>query len=227
MAGLVVTIDGPAASGKSTAARLLAERLGVSFLDTGAMYRAVTLAAMRAGIDMENEQALLGLLNSSEFEFTVRQGRMVVSLDGADVSMEIREPLVTANARHIAGATKVRERLVQMQRQFAALQDGVVTEGRDQGTVAFADADVKFFLVADAAERARRRQKELQANRCRSNLAEIQKAIEDRDRSDENRQVSPLRAADDAIIVDTTNLSIEEVVEKLVNCVKAKCSNKN
>jgi len=227
MAGLVVTIDGPAASGKSTAARLLAERLGVSFLDTGAMYRVVTLAAMRAGIDMEDEQALLGVLNSSKFEFTIRQGRMVVSLDGSDVSRQIREPLVTASARHIAGAGKVRERLVRMQREFAALQDGVVTEGRDQGTVAFADADVKFFLVADAAERARRRQTELQANRCRSSLAEIQKAIEDRDRSDENRQAGPLRAADDAIIVDTTDLSIEEVVEKLVNCVKAKCSNKD
>jgi cytidylate kinase len=224
---MIVTIDGPAASGKSTAARRLAERLGVSFLDTGAMYRAVTLAATRAGVELEDEEALLGILAEHEFEFVGRHGQMVAYLDGVDVSEEIRDPEVTANARYIAGAAKVREKLVQMQRDFAALQDGIVTEGRDQGTVAFADADVKLFLVADAAERAKRRQADLLAKGRKESLGDIQKAIEARDRSDENRETGPLRAAEDAIMVDTTDLSIEEVVEKLVSCVKAKCSDKD
>jgi len=227
MAEMIVTIDGPAASGKSTAARLLAERLGVSFLDTGAMYRAMTLAAMRAGVDLEDEDALLGILAEHEFKFVGRRGQMVAYLDGVDVSKEIRDPEVTASARNVAGAVKVREKLVQMQRDFAALQDGVVTEGRDQGTVAFANADVKFFLVADVPERAKRRQAELLAKGRKESLGDIQKAIEARDRSDEDRETGPLRAAADAIIVDTTDLSIEEVVEKLVSCVKAKCSDKN
>lgn len=224
---MIVTIDGPAASGKSTAARLLAERLGLSFLDTGAMYRAVTLAATRAGVELEDEEALLGILAEHEFEFVAQRGQMVAYLDGVDVSEEIRDPEVTASARHIAAVAKVREKLVRMQQDFADLQDGIVTEGRDQGTVAFADADVKFFLVADAAERAKRRQAELLARGRNESLGDIQKAIETRDNSDRKRETGPLRAAADAIIVDTTNSSIEEVVEKLMSCVKAKCSDKN
>ncbi len=219
MANLVITIDGPAASGKSTVARLLAERLGVSFLDTGAMYRAVTLAAIEAGVDMSDEEKLLGVLGSSEFQFTFIEGRMVVYIDGIDVTEQIRRPEVTANARYIASAAKLREKLVEMQRQFAAREKKIVAEGRDQGTVAFPDAGVKFYLTADATERAKRRQIELRAKGSSENLEQIQNAIEERDKSDEERAVGPLRPAEDAIVVDTTDLSIEEVVEKLLHCV--------
>jgi cytidylate kinase len=219
MANLIITIDGPAASGKSTVARLLAERLGASFLDTGAMYRAVTLAAMQAGVDMSDKGKLLEVLDNREFQFTIKKEKMTVCIDGVDVTEKIRQPEVTANAKHIASSAKVREKLVQMQRQLAAGEDKIVTEGRDQGTVTFPDADIKFFLTAETVERARRRQAELKAT-CGSptcdSLEKIQRAIEERDKSDEGREVGPLKPAGDAIVVDTTNLSIEEVVEKLL-----------
>ncbi len=227
MADLIITIDGPAASGKSTAARLLAEKLGASFLDTGAMYRAVTLAAMQAGVDMSDEEELLDVMETSKFQFSLKRGKMVVCLDGFDVSERIRETQITANARHIASSPKVRDRLVQMQRQFAAGRQKIVTEGRDQGTVVFGDADIKFYLTADSIERARRRQAELRAKGDDESLKRIQKAIEERDKSDENRAVGPLRPAQDAIIVDTTDLSIEQVVEKLLGYVTEKCLKKN
>ena len=227
MAEMVITIDGPAASGKSTAARMLARKLGAGFLDTGAMYRAVTLAAMQAEVDMNNEDKLLGVMETSEFQFSLRDGKMVVCINGMDVTGQIRRPQITANARYIASSPKAREKLVQMQRQFASGRQKIVTEGRDQGTVAFSDADIKFYLTADSAERARRRQAELRAKGGDQSLEQIQKAIEERDKSDENRTVGPLRPAEDAIVVDTTDLSIEEVVEKLLCYVKEKCLRKN
>jgi len=223
MANLVVTIDGPAASGKSTIARLLAEKLGASFLDTGAMYRAVTLAAIRAGVDMSDEEKLLGVLETSEFHFAVKEGKMAVCIDGVDVTEQIRQPEVTAKARHIASQARLREKLVEMQRQFASTEKKIVTEGRDQGTVAFADADVKFFLTADVKERARRRQAELRSKGSSESLEQIQRAMEERDKSDEDRAVGPLRPARDAIVIDTTDLSKDEVLERLLRCVEEKC----
>ena len=241
MANLIITIDGPAASGKSTVARRLAERLGASFLDTGAMYRAVTLAAMQAGVAMNDEDELLSVLDNREFEFAIEEGKMAVCIDGVDVTEQIRGAEVTANARHIASSAKIRENLVQMQRQVAAEEGKIVTEGRDQGTVAFPNADIKFYLTAKPIERARRRQAELRAkgggeslngssNAMKSvwgSLEKIQRAIEERDKSDESRAVGPLRPAGDAIVIDTTNLSIEEVVEKVLCCVKEKCLKKD
>jgi cytidylate kinase len=221
MANLVITIDGP------TVARLLAEKLGASFLDTGAMYRAVTLAAIRAGVDMSDQEKLLAVIGTSEFQFSVKEGKMVVCIDGVDVSEQLRNPEITANARHIASAPKVREKLVEMQRQFAAGQEKIVTEGRDQGTVAFGDADIKFYLTAEPSERARRRQAELRAEGLSESLEKIQRAIEERDKSDENRTVGPLKPAGDAIVIDSTDLSIEEVVEKLLCYVKEKCLKKD
>jgi len=220
MAKLIITIDGPAASGKSTAARLLAERIGASFLDTGAMYRAVTLAAIESGADMNDEEKLLAVFDERKFRFAVREGRTVVFIDGVDVTERIRQPEVTANARYIASAVKVREKLVEMQRQFAAREKRIVTEGRDQGTVAFPDADIKFFLTADVKERARRRSDEQQTIGDRESPEQIQRAIEERDKSDQERAVGPLKPADDVIVIDTTDLSIEEVVETLLRIVE-------
>ena len=220
MAKLVITIDGPAASGKSTVARLLAERIGASFLDTGAMYRAVTIAAMRAGIDMADERKLLDVLQKSKFVFDIKNGVMTASVNGVDVTEEIRKPEVTENVHYVASAGKLREKLVEMQRQFAANHEKIVTEGRDQGTVAFADADIKFFLTASVAERARRRYAELQAKGEKVNLQQIEKDIEQRDKRDRDRAVGPLKPAPDAIVIDTTDLTIEQVVQKFLGYVK-------
>ena len=227
MAGLVITIDGPAASGKSTVAQRLAEKLDAAFLDTGAMYRAVTIAAKDAGVDMNDEQELLAVMEKSKFKFLaeadpcLRRPKLVpvktgmrAFVNGIDVTEQIRQPDITASARYIASAPKVRAKLVQMQREFAARHKKVVTEGRDQGTVAFPDADMKFYLTAALPERARRRQAELRAKGCDQSLEQVRQAIEQRDKSDQHRTVGPLRPASDAIILDTTNLSIDEVVEK-------------
>jgi len=214
---MIITIDGRAASGKSVSARLLARRIGASFLDTGAMYRAVTLAAMRAKVDIENEEAVLKVLSEKEFDFTSRgrDGQMVVKLDGVDVSGAIREPAVTANAQYVASSAKVRKKLVEMQRRYALGQRCLVTEGRDQGTIAFPEANIKFYLTASPDERARRRQQELSADGKKVSLQDVRRAIRSRDESDEGRSSGPLKAAEGAIVVDTTDMSIEEVVAKL------------
>jgi cytidylate kinase len=227
MADLIVTIDGPAASGKSTVARLLARRLGVSFLDTGAMYRAVTLAAMNAAVNLSDEGQLAALMDRTEFSFSIVGDKMIVRVDGRDVTEQIRSPQVTANARYIAAAPAIRARLVEMQRQFAAAHTRIVTEGRDQGTVVFPDADVKFYLTADAAERANRRLAEMSEQGLSGDLEEIQQAIEQRDKSDAARSVGPMTPAADAVVVDTTDMSIEQVVGKLFECVKQRCSKKH
>ena len=223
MANLVITIDGPAASGKSTVARLLAEKLGARFLDTGAMYRAVTLAALEAGADMTNDTKLLTVMHDSDFKFDTQQGKTKVSINAIDVTDKIRSPEVTANARYVASKPKLRDKLVQMQRKLAQAQKRIVTEGRDQGTVAFPDADIKFFLTAEPKERARRRQADLQAKGSEQDIDRVRTDIDERDRSDEGRAVGPLKPAHDAIIVDTTKLSIEQVVQKLLNFVE-RCS---
>ncbi|MBN1975534.1 MAG: (d)CMP kinase [Sedimentisphaerales bacterium] len=222
MSNFIITIDGPAASGKSTVARLLAQKLGASFLDTGAMYRAVTFAAMQSGIDLTSEEKLLEVIADRQFDFTTKNNSMAVRIDGTDVSEQIREQNVTANARYIAAASRIREKLVQMQRQFASEQKSIVTEGRDQGTVAFPDADVKFFMTAQPGERARRRLAELKVKGIKENLEQIQDSIEKRDKNDMERNVGPLKPADDAIVIDTTNLDINEVVDRLLDCVRQK-----
>jgi cytidylate kinase len=217
----VVTIDGPAASGKSTVARRLAARMDAVFLDTGAMYRAVTLAAMNAGVDLSDEQLLLQVMEDRRFKFLTEQNTMRVIIDGADVTEKIRSREVTANARYIAAAPKVREQLVLMQRRFAAEHEMIVTEGRDQGTVAFPDASVKFYLTADPQERAKRRLAELPDDDS-ATVEQIKSEIEQRDRSDQDRDVGPLKPAADAVVVDTTDLTIEQVVQKLFDLIVAK-----
>ena len=216
MVRFVVTIDGPAASGKSTVARLLAGRIGATFLDTGAMYRAVTWTAQRDGADWHDETQLARVIEAHAFVFEPGANGLQTLVDGTDVTGDIRSPELTANVRHVATSPAARARLVEMQRRFAERHQRIVTEGRDQGTVAFPDADVKFFLEADAAERARRRKTELESQGVEADLHELTRAIVARDESDRSRTVGPLRPAPDAIRVDTTKLTIAEVVERLL-----------
>ncbi len=221
MGQFVITIDGPAASGKSTVARILAEELGMSFLDTGAMYRAVTLAAMQAGVELTDSKQVLSVLKHTKFKFEPGADGMKVSVNDIDATEMIRQSDVTANSRYIASAKKIREVLVKLQRDFAKEHGKIVTEGRDQGTIAFADADFKFYLIADVEERARRRLKDLQG-REDTGLEKLKEAIMKRDAIDESRSESPLKPADDAVLIDTTNMSLEEVVGKIKECMNIK-----
>lgn len=217
MAKFAVTIDGPAASGKSTVARQVARRIHATFLDTGAMYRAVTFAALQDAVDWSDEGQLAGVVEGRTFEFEAAADGMRVFVDGTDVTDRIRDPNLTTNVRYIAASPRMRATLVEMQRRFALRCERVVAEGRDQGTVVFPDADIKFYLVADVIERARRRKAELDAQGVATDLEELRRTIEARDRSDESRSVGPLRPAADAICVDTTRLTVDEVVECLLS----------
>jgi cytidylate kinase len=219
---LVITIDGPAASGKSTVARQLARKLNLAFLNTGAMYRAVTLAALQANAVLEDQVALERVMDSQQFGFHAQENGLGITLNGQDVSEQIRDPHVTANVRHLANAPGIRARLVKMQQAFAAQHTGIVTEGRDQGTVVFPDAALKIFLSADPAERAKRRLAELEAKGLRQSIDQLKKAVMERDQGDRQREVGPLKPAPDAIHIDTTSMTLGEVVETILCHAKDK-----
>lgn len=216
---LVVAIDGPAGSGKSTVSKLLAARLGVTYIDTGAMYRALTLKAIRSGVDLEDEGTLVELARSTGIDLGEEDGRQKVLLDGEDVAGLIRTAELTKNVKYIARVPGVRREMVELQRAIGQ-RAGAVMEGRDITTVVFPDADYKFYLDADPAERARRRHKELAALGQTVNLEEIFREVVSRDESDRIRSVGALKIAEDAIVVDTTNLSIEEVVDMLLSYIR-------
>lgn len=221
---LVITIDGPAASGKSTVARQVAQQLNWVFLDTGAMYRAVTLAALQAGAVLNDQAALERIMDAQQFGFQAQDDKLGVSLNGRDVSEDIRDPHVTAHVRYLADAPGIRARLVQMQRAFATEHAGIVTEGRDQGTVVFPDALLKIFLTADPAERAKRRLAELEAKGLTQSLEQMTQAVVERDRGDRQREVGPLRPAPDAVHIDTTAMALEEVVEAVLHHARSRIS---
>jgi cytidylate kinase len=204
----VVTIDGPAGAGKSTVAQRLAARLGWRLLDTGAMYRAVTLAAIRRGVDLMSDQALGEL--AANLAVSLPEGR--VYLDGEDVSAAIRSVEVTRATRHSADSPSVRARLVAWQRTFAESERNVVTEGRDQGTIVFPDAFRKFYLTATDEERARRRHAEFQARGVAMTLEAVLKDVIERDAHDAARAIAPMKPADDAQIIDSTGLDLDDVV---------------
>jgi len=216
----VVTIDGPAGSGKSTISKLVAKSLGVSFLDTGAMYRAMTFMAMDSGLKLCDSAAIKNLFHESTFKFTPVCDMTRVEINGKDCSDQIRLPEVTAQVKYVANEPILRGVLVDMQRDFAAKQGDIVTEGRDQGTVVFPDAQVKIFLNADVNQRAQRRYKELVEKNIECNLEEIKEAIIQRDLSDENREVGALKKADDCVEIDTSSMAIGEVVEKVLEIVR-------
>ena len=220
MAKLVITIDGPAGSGKSSAAKLLAARIGAAFLDTGAMYRAATLAAMQNRCDLNDIKQLEKIIDGTNFKFEMKSGQMIVKINNIDVTEEIRDPQVTANVHFIASEPLLRERLVRMQREIAAEHEKIVTEGRDQGTVAFPDAEFKFFLTAESGQRAKRRAKELAENGHKVDINKLQEEIEKRDRQDSTRKIAPLIPAADAKLVDTTSLTLDQVVDKILGLIK-------
>ncbi len=211
----IIAIDGPAGAGKSTTARIVAKRLGWLYVDTGAMYRAATLAVLRGGIDPANEKEVTTLVDSVEIILEPADEGIRVMVDGEDVSVEIRSPEVTASVSRVSSYAGVRSRLVALQRKLASSRS-VVMDGRDIGTVVFPDADVKIFLVASIDERARRRTMELRASGRPAEQAAIEAELAARDAFDSGRAVSPLRQAPDAIPLDTTGLTIEQQVARVL-----------
>ena len=219
--GLIIAIDGPTAAGKSTAGKALAARLGYIYIDSGAMYRAVGLAALDAGTSLDDADALSDLAGRVEVRVGGDPHAPSISLDGRDVSALIRTPEVDAAASKVSVVPGVRAAMV-AQQQAMGRDGGVVMDGRDIGTHVFPDADVKIFMQADTPERARRRYEENLDRGAAATLDATRQAIEDRDERDRSREAAPLRAAPDAIMIDTTSLTREALLERLLELVQSR-----
>lgn len=215
----VIAIDGPASSGKSTTAKLIAEKLGLMYLDTGAMYRAVALKIYRSGIELTDKAALMKLLNTTTVVQKIDHGEVRFLLDGEDVSEEIRTPEISLWVGPVSEHALVREYLVNWQREIGK-SGGIVADGRDIGTVVFPLADLKVFLIADSHVRAVRRQRELSARGISQTVEEVEEAIVKRDQRDSTREHSPLRKADGAVEIDTSQLTVGDQVDKVLSLVK-------
>jgi cytidylate kinase len=211
----VIAIDGPAGSGKSTTARLVAKRLGFTYLDTGAMYRALTLKILKRKIDVHDESEILALIPGTEIELQARKERLVVILNGKDVTRQIRSSKVSNTVSIVSTYESVREWMVSTQRKIGE-QGRVVAEGRDIGTVVFPNARLKIFLTASLTERAMRRQKDFSNEGKSTQLRQVAAELNKRDLIDSTRAISPLKKADDAIELDTSNLTVEQQVEFVV-----------
>ena len=209
----IIAIDGPSGSGKSTTAKLLSAHLGFTYLDTGAMYRCVTLAALENEIELSDEEKVTGVANSIMLSIVPSPDGDRIMLDGRDVTVDIRSPKVDSNVSRVSAYKGVRDRMVAIQREFAKRGD-VVAEGRDIGTVVFPDADLKIYLIADLKTRAIRRCRQLESFGLQTTFDEQTAALSSRDLFDSGRTNSPLKQADDAIVIDTSGMSINEQVEK-------------
>jgi cytidylate kinase len=218
---VVVAIDGPAGAGKSTVAREVARRLEFVYIDTGAMYRAVAALSMRAGLPIDDDSGLTRLAQKAKFEFRTEEGAQRLFVDGEDFSVLVRTPEVTELSSPVSSVSGVRRALVQAQRAMAE-GHSVVMEGRDVQTVIFPNAGVKVYLDADPQERARRRHAELAEKDVMVPFDEVLEDIEERDVRDSTRDDSPLRAASDATVVDTTDLSVDQVVDRILDIVNKK-----
>lgn len=227
---MIVTIDGPVAAGKTTIARQLAIRLGFTLLDTGAIYRCVALAARRLEIPWSDESRLAELAHEIDVSFELRDGQNRVFLDGADVSVAIREPEISEGASIVSALPEVRRALLEQQRAMAA-RGRIVVEGRDIGTVVFPEAEAKFFLTADPEVRAQRRHRELVERGDRQSREqspeEVLASIKERDARDTTRAVAPLAAADDARLVDSTDRDVEEILDEILAHLEALASSGN
>ena len=212
---LIVTIDGPSGSGKSTISRLLAHRLKATYLDTGAMYRAVGLAAQRQGLDLDDQEAVAGLLEALDLDLSPGEEDTRVLLNGEDVSLAIRTPDMGMMASRVSAIDAVRQRLTRLQRELAKNQP-VVAEGRDTGTVVFPQAAHKFYLVATPEERARRRTAQLAEKGIAADYQDILGQIVERDRQDSTRPLAPLQPASEAVRIDSSVLSIDQVVDLML-----------
>ena len=215
----IVAIDGPVGAGKSTVARVVAQRLRLRYVDTGAMYRSVAWAALQRRISLSDEQSMTALAKSLRIDFVTDPIGQHVLVDGVDVTEAIRTPQVSDGASIVSVYPGVREAMVTIQRRLG-VEGGVVMEGRDIGTVVFPDAEIKVFLDASLDERARRRFEELKARGADVDLESVRKAEEERDRRDRTRNHSPLRAAPDAVVIDSTGIPADEVVARIVQLVR-------
>jgi len=218
---LIVAIDGPAGAGKSTVAKRLAKELGYTYMDTGAMYRAFAWRVMEQGMDLSDERELRRVLQQTNIELVEHFGRPGVLLNGVDVTDRIRTPELSQLASRISTSKIVRERMVELQRAIGS-QGGVVAEGRDIGTVVFSDAEVKIYLDASSQERARRRFEEFRGQGSRVTMEETVSEMEERDRRDQERDVAPLRKAEDALVIDSTDSAVDGVVERIMQEIKKK-----
>lgn len=218
---MIVAIDGPAASGKSTTSKMVAKKLNMTYLDTGAMYRAVTLALLRSNTDLDDYDSVCQVVDELELDIYDQGSKTVVRLDGEDVSQAIRSMQVTENVSAVSAVKYVREAMVEIQRNIGKKTNCVV-EGRDIGTVVFPDAEFKIFMVADVKMRAERRLKELHEMGENRSLQEVMTDLKRRDEKDSTRSHSPLQKADEAIEIDTSMLSIDQQVGKIINLVREK-----
>jgi len=215
---IIIAIDGPAASGKSTIAKFLADKLGFLYVDTGAMYRAITFYALENNIE-QNESALIEAAQNIDLKLDYKNGVTSVFIDGIDVTNKIRTPRVNAKVSDISRIGAVRTELVKLQQKFGE-NNNLIVEGRDTTTVVFPNADLKIFLTADIKERAKRRNLEFIEKGVDISLEEVESSIRNRDTIDSGREVSPLKKAEDAIEVDTTNLTIEQEIERIIKKVE-------
>ncbi|ERS41174.1 MULTISPECIES: (d)CMP kinase [Corynebacterium] len=218
--GLILAVDGPSGTGKSTTCRALAKQLDAKYIDTGAMYRVATLAVLRQGVDPADKQAVISATANLPLEVSDDPDSTQVLFDGADVSRVIREDEVTQNVSAVSAIPEVRENLVALQRTLAQRAHRAIVEGRDIGTVVLADAPAKAFMTASAEVRAQRRHDQNEKAGIASDFESVLADVQRRDAADSSRATSPLRPADDATIVDTSDMSPEDVVQALINVVK-------
>ena len=217
---MIIAIDGPAGAGKSTVAHYLAKELGFVYLDTGAIYRSLTLKALDKNINLEDEVSVVQMCKNTQLAISNNQdGSLKILLDGEDVSQRIRSPKVTEYVSVLAKIRGVREEMLKLQRSIGRQNDSVV-DGRDIGTVVFPDANKKFYLDAEFNQRVKRRFKELKATGNRITLEEVESDLKNRDRIDSTRSCAPLRKADDAVYIDTTDMSVEEVTKAILGTIR-------